>query len=201
MWSGAKPALVPRQSRMGSGRKWKKLGGGWRASRYQCFLLQQAPASGAVSWSKAPNLCHLCGISRVALTSDLSVSLSLQDQYSADLYHFATKEEDYANYFIRVSCDGSTFFPLTTKHNFISQFLANSPRLLFLPPQLLELQAEYHKNSHEFLDKNISELKENHSQKGGSHQSVHFFAALSFAIFLLVFLLPLCTYLIPQGHR
>ncbi|XP_044034707.1 SH3 domain-binding protein 1 [Siniperca chuatsi] len=57
---------------------------------------------------------------------------SIKDQYSADLYHFATKEEDYANYFIR----------------------------------LLELQAEYHKNSHEFLDKNISELKENHSQKG-----------------------------------
>uniref|UniRef100_A0A8C4F4D4 SH3-domain binding protein 1 n=1 Tax=Dicentrarchus labrax TaxID=13489 RepID=A0A8C4F4D4_DICLA len=56
----------------------------------------------------------------------------IKDQYSADLYHFATKEEDYANYFIR----------------------------------LLELQAEYHKNSHEFLDKNINELKENHSQKG-----------------------------------
>ncbi|XP_031153807.1 SH3 domain-binding protein 1 [Sander lucioperca] len=57
---------------------------------------------------------------------------SIKDQYSADLYHFATKEDDYANYFIR----------------------------------LLELQAEYHKHSHEFLDKNISELKENHSQKG-----------------------------------
>ncbi|XP_060885134.1 SH3 domain-binding protein 1 isoform X1 [Labrus mixtus] len=57
---------------------------------------------------------------------------SIKDQYSADLYHFATKEEDYANYFI---C-------------------------------LLELQAEYHKHSHEFLEKNISELKENHSQKG-----------------------------------
>ncbi|KAK2820856.1 hypothetical protein Q5P01_023815 [Channa striata] len=56
---------------------------------------------------------------------------SIKDQYSADLYHFATKEDDYANYFIR----------------------------------LLELQAEYHKNSHEFLDKNICELKENHSQK------------------------------------
>uniref|UniRef100_A0A8C6P828 SH3 domain binding protein 1 n=1 Tax=Nothobranchius furzeri TaxID=105023 RepID=A0A8C6P828_NOTFU len=27
------------------------------------------------------------------------------DQYSADLYHFATKENDYANYFIRVSCN------------------------------------------------------------------------------------------------
>ncbi|XP_070707693.1 SH3 domain-binding protein 1 [Pempheris klunzingeri] len=57
---------------------------------------------------------------------------SIKDQYSADLYHFATKEEEYANYFIR----------------------------------LLELQAEYHKNSNEFLNKNISELKENHTQKG-----------------------------------
>uniref|UniRef100_A0A3B4TY26 SH3-domain binding protein 1 n=1 Tax=Seriola dumerili TaxID=41447 RepID=A0A3B4TY26_SERDU len=57
---------------------------------------------------------------------------NIKDQYSADLYHFATKEDDYANYFIR----------------------------------LLELQAEYHKNSHEFLEKNICELKENHSQKG-----------------------------------
>ncbi|XP_069012145.1 SH3 domain-binding protein 1 [Embiotoca jacksoni] len=56
---------------------------------------------------------------------------NIKDQYSADLYHFATKEDDYANYFIR----------------------------------LLELQAEYHKYSHQFLDKNISELKENHNQK------------------------------------
>uniref|UniRef100_UPI003AAAC882 SH3 domain-binding protein 1 n=1 Tax=Centroberyx gerrardi TaxID=166262 RepID=UPI003AAAC882 len=56
---------------------------------------------------------------------------NIKDQYSADLYHFATKEDDYANYFIR----------------------------------LLELQAEHHKHSHEFLDRNISELKENHSQK------------------------------------
>uniref|UniRef100_A0A3Q3VZM4 Rho-GAP domain-containing protein n=1 Tax=Mola mola TaxID=94237 RepID=A0A3Q3VZM4_MOLML len=59
---------------------------------------------------------------------------NIKDQYSADLYHFATKEGDYANYFIH----------------------------------LLELQAEYHKNSHEFLDKNISELKENQSQNGPS---------------------------------
>uniref|UniRef100_A0AAR2K6U2 Rho-GAP domain-containing protein n=1 Tax=Pygocentrus nattereri TaxID=42514 RepID=A0AAR2K6U2_PYGNA len=28
---------------------------------------------------------------------------SIKDQYSADLYHFATKEDEYANYFIRVS--------------------------------------------------------------------------------------------------
>uniref|UniRef100_A0A8C7LGD6 SH3-domain binding protein 1 n=1 Tax=Oncorhynchus kisutch TaxID=8019 RepID=A0A8C7LGD6_ONCKI len=51
---------------------------------------------------------------------------SIKDQYSADLYHFATKEDDYANYFIR----------------------------------LLELQAEHHKNSHDFLERNISELKD-----------------------------------------
>ncbi|XP_076616732.1 SH3 domain-binding protein 1 [Chaetodon auriga] len=74
---------------------------------------------------------------------------SIKDQYSADLYHFATKEEDYANYFIR----------------------------------LLELQAEYHKNSHEFLSKNISELKENQSQKGPpislSNQKVYGEALLS----------------------
>ncbi|KAF7649457.1 hypothetical protein LDENG_00141050 [Lucifuga dentata] len=57
---------------------------------------------------------------------------NIKDQYSADLYHFATKEDHYANYFIR----------------------------------LLELQAEHHRNSHEFLEKNIRELKENHSQKG-----------------------------------
>ncbi|XP_056893626.1 SH3 domain-binding protein 1 [Takifugu flavidus] len=57
---------------------------------------------------------------------------SVKDQYSADLYHFATKEQEYANYFI----------------------------------SFIELQAEYHKNSHEFLSQNISELKENFSNKG-----------------------------------
>uniref|UniRef100_A0A8C2KNU8 SH3-domain binding protein 1 n=2 Tax=Cyprinus carpio TaxID=7962 RepID=A0A8C2KNU8_CYPCA len=54
---------------------------------------------------------------------------SIKDQYSADLYHFATKEDEYASYFIR----------------------------------LLELQAEYHKVSYEFLEKNIIELKESHT--------------------------------------
>lgn len=54
---------------------------------------------------------------------------SIKDQYSADLYHFATKEDEYASYFIR----------------------------------LLELQSEYHKASYEFLERNISELKESHS--------------------------------------
>ncbi|XP_049614122.1 SH3 domain-binding protein 1 isoform X2 [Syngnathus scovelli] len=57
---------------------------------------------------------------------------TIKNNYSADLYHFATKEDDYASYFIR----------------------------------LLELQAEYHQHSHEFLDKNINELKENHRQQG-----------------------------------
>uniref|UniRef100_A0A8C7UPP5 SH3-domain binding protein 1 n=1 Tax=Oncorhynchus mykiss TaxID=8022 RepID=A0A8C7UPP5_ONCMY len=65
------------------------------------------------------------------------------DQYSADLYHFATKEEAYANYFIR----------------------------------LLELQAEHHKNSHDFLERNITELKESHnqtdSQKNNSRGKVY----------------------------
>ncbi|KAF5906312.1 SH3 domain-binding protein 1-like, partial [Clarias magur] len=55
---------------------------------------------------------------------------SIKDQYSADLYHFSSKEDEYANYFLHV----------------------------------LELQAEYHKLSYEFLDKNITELKESHNQ-------------------------------------
>uniref|UniRef100_A0A8C1TU44 SH3-domain binding protein 1 n=1 Tax=Cyprinus carpio TaxID=7962 RepID=A0A8C1TU44_CYPCA len=59
-----------------------------------------------------------------------------QDQYSADLYHFATKEDEYASYFIR----------------------------------LLDLQAEYHKASYEFLEKNITELKESHSHTGDSSE-------------------------------
>ncbi|XP_056325912.1 SH3 domain-binding protein 1 isoform X1 [Danio aesculapii] len=54
---------------------------------------------------------------------------SIKDQYSADLYHFASKEDDYASYFTR----------------------------------LLELQAEYHKASYDFLERNITELKESHS--------------------------------------
>ncbi|XP_014063774.1 SH3 domain-binding protein 1 isoform X1 [Salmo salar] len=68
---------------------------------------------------------------------------SIKDQYSADLYHFATKEDAYANYFIH----------------------------------LLELQAEHHKNSHDFLERNITELKESHnqtdSQKNNSRGKVY----------------------------
>ncbi|KAJ8254349.1 hypothetical protein COCON_G00209610 [Conger conger] len=57
---------------------------------------------------------------------------SIKDQYSADLYHFASKEDSYTNYFIR----------------------------------LLELQADYHKNSLDCLETNIREMKENHSLSG-----------------------------------
>ncbi|KAJ8263942.1 hypothetical protein GJAV_G00143350 [Gymnothorax javanicus] len=51
---------------------------------------------------------------------------NIKDQYSADLYHFASKEDDYTRYFVR----------------------------------LLDLQAEYHRTSLGFLERNISELKE-----------------------------------------
>uniref|UniRef100_A0A672Q7Y1 SH3 domain-binding protein 1-like n=1 Tax=Sinocyclocheilus grahami TaxID=75366 RepID=A0A672Q7Y1_SINGR len=61
---------------------------------------------------------------------------SIKDQYSADLYHFATKEDEYASYFIR----------------------------------LLDLQAEYHKASYEFLKKNITELKESHKPQMSSSE-------------------------------
>ncbi|KPP69286.1 SH3 domain-binding protein 1-like, partial [Scleropages formosus] len=67
---------------------------------------------------------------------------SMKDQYSADLYHFATKEDDYASYFTRVS--------------FTSQFCQS----------LLELQAEYHEKSLGLLEKNITELKENQCPSG-----------------------------------
>ncbi|XP_048847990.1 SH3 domain-binding protein 1-like isoform X2 [Brienomyrus brachyistius] len=57
---------------------------------------------------------------------------SAKDQYSADLYHFSTKQDEYSSYFTR----------------------------------LLELQADYHQKSLSFLERNITELKENHSQSG-----------------------------------
>ncbi|XP_052524685.1 SH3 domain-binding protein 1 isoform X1 [Tympanuchus pallidicinctus] len=54
-----------------------------------------------------------------------------KDEYMADLYHFSTKEDSYASYFIR----------------------------------LLEIQAQYHRQSLESLDSALTELKESHSQK------------------------------------
>ncbi|KAM6092867.1 SH3 domain-binding protein 1 [Theristicus caerulescens] len=53
-----------------------------------------------------------------------------KDEYMADLYHFSTKEDSYASYFIR----------------------------------LLEIQAQYHRQSLESLDSALAELKESHNQ-------------------------------------
>ncbi|NXG63091.1 3BP1 protein, partial [Hemiprocne comata] len=53
-----------------------------------------------------------------------------KDEYMADLYHFTTKEDSYASYFIR----------------------------------LLEIQAQYHRQSLGSLDSALAELKESHSQ-------------------------------------
>ncbi|KFW73171.1 SH3 domain-binding protein 1, partial [Pygoscelis adeliae] len=55
-----------------------------------------------------------------------------KDEYMADLYHFSTKEDSYASYFIR----------------------------------LLEIQAQYHRQSLGSLDSALAELKESHSQTG-----------------------------------
>ncbi|XP_075284601.1 SH3 domain-binding protein 1 [Opisthocomus hoazin] len=52
-----------------------------------------------------------------------------KDEYMADLYHFSTKEDSYASYFIR----------------------------------LLEIQAQYHRQSLGSLDSALAELKESHS--------------------------------------
>uniref|UniRef100_A0A8C7FGU8 SH3-domain binding protein 1 n=1 Tax=Oncorhynchus kisutch TaxID=8019 RepID=A0A8C7FGU8_ONCKI len=83
-----------------------------------------------------------CGSFSLLHTVDMVIH-SLQDQYSADLYHFATKEEAYANYFIR----------------------------------LLELQAEHHKNSHDFLERNITDVSPvcvtTDSQKNNSRGKVY----------------------------
>uniref|UniRef100_A0A8B9FAT4 SH3 domain-binding protein 1 n=1 Tax=Amazona collaria TaxID=241587 RepID=A0A8B9FAT4_9PSIT len=53
-----------------------------------------------------------------------------KDEYMADLYHFSTKEDSYASYFIK----------------------------------LLEIQAQYHRQSLGSLDSALAELKESHSQ-------------------------------------
>lgn len=130
----------------------------------------------------------------VSFTSD-SFHVSVQDQYSADLYHFATKEDDYANYFIRVSLRYTTL----TKQK-VSSFQTFKSARRFPQSQLLELQAEYHKNSHEFLSKNISELKESHSQTGEvtSLASHRFTATFSW---LMADLFPLCLRWMVQVHQ
>ncbi|XP_076154422.1 SH3 domain-binding protein 1 isoform X1 [Alosa pseudoharengus] len=74
---------------------------------------------------------------------------SIKDAYSADLYLFATREDEYANYFTR----------------------------------LLELQAEYHETSLEFLKNKITAVKENPSQPdtplGPSHRKAYGVALLT----------------------
>ncbi|KFQ48850.1 SH3 domain-binding protein 1, partial [Pelecanus crispus] len=61
-----------------------------------------------------------------------------KDEYMADLYHFSTKEDSYASYFIR----------------------------------LLEIQAQYHRQSLGSLDSALAELKESHSQTEPSFTAV-----------------------------
>lgn len=68
VWSGVRLALDLRQSRMGLGKKWKKLGGSWRASRYKCLSLFGINAS---SWS----LTFCCCLCR---TSTLQTCITLQ---------------------------------------------------------------------------------------------------------------------------
>ncbi|KFO61263.1 SH3 domain-binding protein 1, partial [Corvus brachyrhynchos] len=62
-----------------------------------------------------------------------------KDEYMADLYHFSTKEDVYASYFIK----------------------------------LLEIQAQYHRQSLESLDSALAELRESHRQTA-KLEKVHF---------------------------
>ncbi|NXU82413.1 3BP1 protein, partial [Xiphorhynchus elegans] len=57
-----------------------------------------------------------------------------KDEYMADLYHFSTKEDSYASYFIK----------------------------------LLEIQAQYHRQSLESLDTALAELRESHRESESS---------------------------------
>lgn len=113
-----------------------------------------------------------------------------KDEYLADLYHFATKEDTYANYFIHVSpragsatrSSGATEVPckvvggkgLRVALGPCQLRVALSTALTFRPPggaplspQLMEIQADYHRKSLSSLDTALAELRENHSQTGG----------------------------------
>lgn len=97
----------------------------------------------------------------------------------ADLYHFATKEDTYANYFIHVSPrlgfnpsggrgplrdggrEGSALDPERGSAS------PTPPGGAPLSPQLMEIQADYHRKSLSSLDTALAELRENHSQAGG----------------------------------
>ena len=78
---------------------------------------------------------------------------SLQDQLSADMYNFVAKEVDYANYFQTVSATrphGTPWLP--------------SPAVgvtagAVCPPQLIEVQAEYHRKSLALLQNVLPQIK------------------------------------------
>ena len=105
-----------------------------------------------------------------------------KDEYLADLYHFATKEDTYANYFINVS-PRLVCSPPACRARHQSQRVSlrrreggreggrpaslTLPRSAPLSPQLMEIQADYHRKSLSSLDAALAELRENHSQAGG----------------------------------
>lgn len=119
----------------------------------------------------------------------------LKDEYLADLYHFATKEDTYANYFIHVSPrvgssqwnsgadtrhHGHTLQEMGGRGVFLrtrgwggggrgegSASSLTHPGVAPLSPQLMEIQADYHRKSLSSLDAALAELRENHSQAGG----------------------------------
>ena len=107
-----------------------------------------------------------------------------KDEYLADLYHFATKEDTYANYFIHVSpragsttrSSGATEVPCEVVGGKGLRLWPwgrlNCPHFpppggAPLSPQLMEIQADYHRKSLSSLDTALAELRENHSQTGG----------------------------------
>lgn len=106
----------------------------------------------------------------------------------ADLYHFVTKEDSYANYFIHVSprpgpihpelgpeCHSQGPVGLCAMVEGVSALKdpregsasLTSTQGVPSPPQLLEIQADYHRRSLSSLDTALAELRENHGQAGG----------------------------------
>ncbi|KFW11235.1 SH3 domain-binding protein 1, partial [Eurypyga helias] len=87
-----------------------------------------------------------------------------KDEYMADLYHFSTKEDSYASYFIR----------------------------------LLEIQAQYHRQSLGYLDSALAELKESHGQKGWERRV---FPPFAFCCLPRYYGVPLETHLRSLGRE
>uniref|UniRef100_A0A8C3BGT1 SH3 domain-binding protein 1 n=1 Tax=Cairina moschata TaxID=8855 RepID=A0A8C3BGT1_CAIMO len=88
-----------------------------------------------------------------------------KDEYMADLYHFSTKEDSYASYFIRVSpvCASPTY---RVDISWGKKAQGGFPLASRVSPlwQLLEIQAQYHRQSLGSLDSALAELKESHRQ-------------------------------------